>query len=79
MTFEPQWASAQQNYRLILEPRSPESGEGTARFVYTQRPENERAQLIVNGEPTEQDLFFQYGCIVGLERALRSVGGGAGD
>lgn len=73
LEFEPQWASRGRRYRLTVRASNPAAQGDGIRLVYTQRPEYQAGQLTVNGQASDQDLFFQYGCLVGFERAVHSM------
>ncbi len=67
LTFNTRWDSKGRRYRLTIQ--AEERAVDPPRFIYTQRPEYAGGVLAVDGQATEQDLFFQYGCLAGLEQA----------
>jgi len=68
LEFSPQWDSDGRRYLLSI--RGVGGGSGP-RVGLTIRPENPAVKLWINEERSALDLFFQYGCLSGLERALR--------
>jgi hypothetical protein len=70
--FDPIVDSDGRRYRITI--GSPGSAASGVRLSYTQRPEYRAGDLFVAGRAVDQDLFFQYGCSRGLNRALRSLG-----
>lgn len=68
LVFEPDWDSEGRRYLLTI--RGEQVGQGP-QVGLTIRPENPAVTLQINGEISDLDLFYQYGCIAGLERALR--------
>lgn len=68
LEFSPEWYSEGRRYLLSI--RGEQGGPGP-QVGLTIRPENPTVRLWVNGEKSDLDLFFQYGCLAGLERVLR--------
>ena len=63
--FDPVWDSAERAYLLTLTSSSQNSG---LKLAYSLRPEYRDGKLYESGEPVEEDLIFQYGCVAGWER-----------
>ena len=68
LEFDPEWDSEGRLYLLSL--RGEQEGLGP-QVGLTIRPENPIVRFWANGEESDVDLFFQYGCLAGLERVLR--------
>ena len=68
LVFEPNWDSA--GHRYLLSIQGEQEGQGPQAGL-TIRPENPAVILRINGEESDLDLLYQYGCIAGLERVLR--------
>jgi uncharacterized membrane protein len=62
--FSPEWQSTNQLYLLTLKGSSP----GGIRLGYSEKPEYLKGKLYENETAVGQDLLFQYGCIVGLQK-----------
>jgi hypothetical protein len=74
LDFASQDDSLDQRYLITL--RSADSGNVIGpRISYTLRPEYELGLLYENERPVDHDLFFQYGCISGLQSMIEAVGG----
>jgi hypothetical protein len=67
LRFEPDWESTGKLFTLTIRGGGSPAGQGI-RVAYTLRPEYTVGQLYESGQPVEQDLVFQYGCIAGLQR-----------
>ena len=67
LEFMPDWDSMARRY--LLEIRGEQSEPGP-QVGYTIRPENPAVRLWINGEKSELDLVYQYGCLAGIERVL---------
>lgn len=65
ITFAPVWDSGQNAYLLTL---SSSASMSKFTIAYSLRPEYNEGKLYENGEPIENDLIFQYGCIAGWEQ-----------
>jgi len=65
IVFSPLWDSSENAYLLTLTSSTQDSD---LRFAYSLRPEYLDGKLYENGEPIEQDLIFQYGCVAGWEK-----------
>jgi len=65
ISFSPVWDSSENAYLLTLTSSTQDSD---LRFAYSLRPEYLDGKLYENGEPIEQDLIFQYGCVAGWEK-----------
>lgn len=68
LEINPDWDSKGRSYLLIIQ--GEQEGPGPQAGL-TIRPENPSMTLWINGDQSDLDLFFQYGCLAGLERALR--------
>ena len=68
LAIAPDWNSAGKQYFLSV--RGEQEGQGP-QVGFTFRPENTMEMLRINGERSDLDLFYQYGCLTGLERVLR--------
>jgi hypothetical protein len=67
LRFEPDWESTGKLFTLTIRGGESPAGQGI-RVAYTLMPEYTVGQLYESGQPVEQDLVFQYGCIAGLRR-----------
>ena len=65
ISFDPFWDSAERAYLLTLTSSAPNSD---LKIAYSLRPEYRDGKLYENGEPVEEDLIFQYGCVAGWEK-----------
>jgi len=66
--FPPQRESAGRLYFLQVAGR----GATDVRVGYTSAPENPTVKLFEGDAESELDMFYQYGCLTGLERWLRA-------
>lgn len=62
--FDPDWESAGKQYRLGISGRT----DTGLQFLYTPQPEFNLGASYENGNPLEQDLILQYGCVAGLQK-----------
>ena len=67
LRFEPQWGSAGKQYLLEILGTDTAAGSGP-RVLYTVQPEFDLGNLAENGEPLEEDIVLQYGCVTGLRK-----------
>jgi uncharacterized membrane protein len=67
--FSPEIDSLGLTYRLTVEAQGV-SGTAAPQLGYTIRPEYRAGQMFVNGQASDMDLFFQYGCTAGLRRLV---------
>ena len=67
LTFDPDWTSAHKVYVLGIRSNNDPQDNGI-RVALSIKPEYFRGKLLENGDPTEQDIIFRYGCIAGLEK-----------
>jgi hypothetical protein len=65
--FEPDWSSAGKQYFLEISGSGSSPGKGL-RFLFTPQPEFNLGETNENGQPLEQDIVLQYGCVTGLRR-----------
>ncbi|MFZ5885553.1 MAG: DUF2142 domain-containing protein [Chloroflexota bacterium] len=69
--FPPDWESQGRRFTLTIKGTSPK-GAGPL-LAYSVRPEYPFGTLFENGMPLEDDVIFQYGCLVGLEKAWQTI------
>jgi hypothetical protein len=69
VTFPPEWNSQDQLYLLKLAGMSSDG----IRVGYSEKPEYLKGKLLENDTALGQDILFQYGCIAGIQRALRAL------
>jgi hypothetical protein len=67
LRFEPEWESDGKVYELAILGSEPSLGQGLQAF-YTLQPEFDLGPLAENGQPLQEDLILQYGCITGLRK-----------
>ena len=65
--FEPHWNSEGKRYRLRILSKDTPAGQGLQAF-YTSQPEFDLGNLYENGQPREEDIVLQYGCVSGLRK-----------
>lgn len=71
LNFSPDWNSSGKLYTLVIQnPGAPDSNGPV--FSYTILAEYEAGRLYENETLLHQDLFFQYGCLAGLEKLISS-------
>jgi uncharacterized membrane protein len=70
LDLAPQWDSLEKTY--LLEIGGTRTSDQGIVVSYTTPAQYKRGQFLENGAIRENDLFFQYGCITGLEKILRS-------
>lgn len=63
LLFSPDWESSQKKYLISIQTNDKVQENGI-QVAYSIRPEYPQGKLFENSEATEQDLIFQYGCIV---------------
>ena len=68
LEFTPEWDSMSRRYLLEIRGEQSEPGPPVGLTI---RPEDPTVRLWINGEGSDLDLVYQYGCLAGLERALR--------
>jgi uncharacterized membrane protein len=68
--FPPDWGSQGERFTLTVSGTSP-TGEGPL-LAYSVQPEYLFGALLENGKPQEDDMIFQYGCLVGLEKVRQT-------
>jgi hypothetical protein len=67
LNFNPDWDSAGKQYLLkILSTNTPVGGG--LKFLYSLHPEFDLGNLYENGEPVQEDIVLQYGCVTGLRK-----------
>jgi hypothetical protein len=64
LRFDPDWESAGKQYTLTISG-TMDTG---LQFLYTPQPEFNLGISYENGNPLEQDLALQYGCVTGLQK-----------
>lgn len=62
-SFSPDWDSAETTYIFTIHPES-DADAGQLRVAYSLRPEYALGKLYENQKAIEQDIIFQYGCLV---------------
>ena len=67
LRFEPEWESEGKVYALTVLGSEHSTGHGLQAF-YTVQPEFDLGTLSENGQPVEEDLILQYGCVTGLRK-----------
>ncbi|HUH95730.1 MAG TPA: DUF2142 domain-containing protein [Anaerolineales bacterium] len=65
--FTPDWHSAGGTYDLIISGKDSPPGAGPW-LAYSIRPEYPQGTLYENGQASDHDILFQYGCLVGLQK-----------
>jgi len=73
LSFKPDWVSAGKLYSLKILGLGAPPGQGLT-VAYSLKPEYSPGNLYVNGEPLQDDIIFQYGCIAGLQKIWESRG-----
>jgi hypothetical protein len=68
INFPPEWESANKLYTITIQGTS-RANDGPL-LAYSVRPEYPLGILFENGEPLEDDIIFQYGCIAGMKKIL---------
>jgi len=66
-SFDPIWDSSEHLYTFKIQSNEPESS-ARMRVAYSLRPEYPLGKLFENGEASQQDMIFQYGCVAGWEK-----------
>ena len=67
LNFNPDWDSAGKQYILkILSTNTPVGGG--LKFLYSPHPEFDLGNLYENGQPVQEDIVLQYGCVTGLRK-----------
>ena len=67
LNFNPDWNSAGKQYILkILSTNTPV--DGGLKFLYSPHPEFDLGNLYENGQPVQEDIVLQYGCVTGLRK-----------
>jgi uncharacterized membrane protein len=69
--FPPDWESGGKRFALTVSGTSP-TGTGPL-LAYSVRPEYPFGELLENGAALEDDIIFQYGCLLGLEKARQAI------
>jgi hypothetical protein len=69
LSFDPDWNSAGKGYVLKILGADTSSSQGL-RLLYTPQSEFDLGNLYENGQPLEEDIIIQYGCITGLRKIL---------
>lgn len=70
LRFPPDWESQEKRFALTVSGTSP-IGTGPL-LAYSVRPEYPFGTMLENGIPLEDDVIFQYGCILGLEKVWQT-------
>lgn len=68
-SFAQEGHSARRQYLLSLQGQGLAADNGP-RLALTLKPEYTAGQLYANGSPMDVDLVFQYGCLVGIKKAI---------
>jgi hypothetical protein len=71
LNFSPDWNSSRKQFSLVIRNSGAPDSNGPV-FSYTILAEYEAGRLYENETPLHQDLFFQYGCLAGLEKLISS-------
>jgi uncharacterized membrane protein len=67
LNFNPDWDSGGKQYILkILSTNTPVSGG--LKLLYSSQPESSMGNLFENGEPVQENIVLQYGCVTGLRK-----------
>ena len=67
--FNPDWDSAGKQYILKILGTNTPTGQGL-KLLYSSQPEANLGNLSENGEPLQEDIILQYGCVTGLRKLL---------
>lgn len=67
LRFDPQWDSERKGYVLEVLAMDAPAGQGLQLF-YTTQPEFDLGNLLENGQPMQEDIVLQYGCVTGLRK-----------
>ncbi|HET9907074.1 MAG TPA: DUF2142 domain-containing protein [Anaerolineales bacterium] len=67
LSFDPVWDSAGKQYHLIILGTNTPPGQGF-QLLYTPQPEFDLGTLYENGQPLEENIALQYGCVTGLRK-----------
>ena len=73
LNFPPDWDSAGKTYTLSIRGAGGGEGEGPM-IAYSLKPEYPAGTLFEDGQPVQNDIIFQYGCITGWEKFLLTMG-----
>ena len=69
--FPPESTSIDRLYTLTIQSENPDVVRGV-KISYSLRPEYSSGKLFENQEPVSHDVIFQYGCLAGLQKLVRS-------
>jgi len=67
LKFDPDWDSAGKQYLLEILSTNTSTGQGL-KFLYSPQSELDLGNLYENGQPVQEDIVLQYGCITGLRK-----------
>jgi len=67
LSFDPDWHSAGKQYILKILSTNTPAGQGL-KLLYSPQPQFDLGDRYENGQPMQDDIVLQYGCITGLRR-----------
>jgi uncharacterized membrane protein len=67
LRFNPDWHSVGKSYLLKISSKDTTGGQGW-KLLYTPQSEFNLGDLYENGQPLEDDIVLQYGCVTGLRK-----------
>ena len=67
LNFDPDWRSVGKQYVLKIFSTNTPAGQGL-RLLYSTQPQSEMGSLYENGQPLQEHIVLQYGCITGLRK-----------
>jgi hypothetical protein len=67
LNFNPDWDSAGKQYILKILSTNTSAEQGLKLF-YSSQSETNLGNLYENGEPLQEDIVLQYGCVTGLRK-----------
>lgn len=73
LNFPPDPVSAGKTYTLSIRGVGGGEGEGPL-IAYSLKPEYPTGTLFEDGQPVQNDIIFQYGCLTGWEKFLQTTG-----
>jgi len=72
LDFDPDWHSTGKTYSLTIQTAALQGTLGP-RLAYNSVLVNTVSKLTFDGQPVDQNLIYQYGCIAGLEKTWWSI------
>jgi hypothetical protein len=67
LRFNPDWGSAGKQYILTIQGINAATGQGF-KILYTTQSQFDFGNLHQNGQPVQEDIVLQYGCVAGLRK-----------